>query len=69
MRFSTSVFKFKMLEYDNLNLYPRIFINLLSGCGIVPSVRVKRKTGVNPYVFKNTDSAHDFLGKVSPPIT
>jgi len=36
---------------------------------IVPSIRVKRKTGINPYVFKNTDSAHDFLGKVSPPIT
>lgn len=36
---------------------------------IVPSLRVKRKTGINPYVFKNTDSAHDFLGKVSAPIT
>jgi len=36
---------------------------------VLPSVRVKRKTGINPYVFKNTDSAHDFLGKVSPPIT
>ena len=36
---------------------------------VVPSVRVKRKTGINPYVFKNTDSAHDFLGKVSAPIT
>ena len=32
---------------------------------ITPSIRVKRKTGINPYVFKNTDSAHDFLGKVS----
>ena len=36
---------------------------------VVPSIRVKRKTGINPYVFKNTDSAHDFLGKVSAPIT
>lgn len=36
---------------------------------IIPSVRVKHKTGINPYVFKNTDSAHDFLGKVSAPIT
>lgn len=36
---------------------------------VVPSVRVKHKTGINPYVFKNTDSAHDFLGKVSAPIT
>ena len=36
---------------------------------ITPSIRVKRKTGVNPYVFKNSDSAHDFLGKVSAPIT
>lgn len=36
---------------------------------LVPSIRVKRKTGINPYVFKNTDSAHDFLGKVSAPIT
>lgn len=36
---------------------------------VIPSVQVKRKTGINPYVFKNTDSAHDFLGKVSAPIT
>ena len=36
---------------------------------VIPSVRVKRKTGINPYVFKNTDSAHDFLGKVSATIT
>lgn len=36
---------------------------------IIPSIRVKRKTGINPYVFKNSDSAHDFLGKVSPPVT
>ena len=36
---------------------------------VIPSVRVKRKTGINPYVFKNTESAHDFLGKVSAPIT
>lgn len=36
---------------------------------VIPSVRVKRKTGINPYVFNNTDSAHDFLGKVSAPIT
>lgn len=36
---------------------------------VIPSIRVKRKTGINPYVFKNTDSAHDFLGKVSAPIT
>jgi len=35
---------------------------------IIPSVWVKHKTGINPYVFKNTDSAHDFLGKVSKPI-
>lgn len=36
---------------------------------IIPSIRVKRRTGINPYVFKNTESAHDFLGKVSAPIT
>lgn len=36
---------------------------------IIPSIRVKRKTSINPYVFRNTDSAHDFLGKVSAPIT
>ena len=36
---------------------------------VMPSIRVKRETGINPYVFKNTDSAHDFLGKVSAPIT
>ncbi len=31
---------------------------------ILPSVRVKRKTGINPYVFKNTDSAQDYIGKI-----
>lgn len=36
---------------------------------IIPSLRVKRNTGKNVYVFKNTDSAHDFLGKVSMPVT
>lgn len=36
---------------------------------VVPAVRVKRKTGINAYVFNNSDSAHDFLGKVSTPIT
>lgn len=36
---------------------------------IVPSLRVKHSTGINPYVFKNTSSAHDYLGKVSAPIT
>lgn len=36
---------------------------------IIPSIRVKRRTGINPYVFKNTESAHDFLGKVSMPVT
>lgn len=36
---------------------------------IIPSIRVKRRTGINPYLFKNTESAHDFLGKVSLPIT
>lgn len=36
---------------------------------IIPTIRVKRRTGINPYVFKNTESAHDFLGKISAPIT
>lgn len=36
---------------------------------VIPSVRVKRKTGINPYVLKKSDSAHDYLGRVSPPIT
>jgi len=36
---------------------------------IIPSYRVKRNTGKKAYVFKNTDTAHDFLGKVSTPIT
>lgn len=36
---------------------------------IIPSLRVKHSTGINPYVFKNTSSAHDYLGKVSGPIT
>jgi len=28
-----------------------------------------RKSGINPYVFKNTYTAHNFLGQVSVPIT
>ena len=36
---------------------------------LIPSIRVKRRTGINPYVFKNTETAHDFLGKVSAPIS
>ena len=36
---------------------------------ITPSIRVKRKTGINPYVFKNTDSAHGFLQSFDPIIT
>ncbi len=36
---------------------------------VIPTVRVKRRTGINPYVFKNTDSAHDYLGKISAPIS
>ena len=39
------------------NIYPIVFGCVLS-C-LFPSSR-KRKTGINPYVFKNTDSAHDF---------
>lgn len=35
---------------------------------LIPVKRVIRNIGVNPYVFKKTDSAHDFLGKVSTPI-
>ena len=31
---------------------------------VIPSLRVKRKTGINPYVFKNTDSPQDYIAKV-----
>lgn len=31
---------------------------------LVPSIRVKHKTGINPFVFRNTDSAQDYIGKV-----
>jgi len=51
-------------------IYPVAFIILYFVIVfIVPSVRVKRKTGINPYVFKKSASAHDYLGKVSAPIT
>ncbi len=33
------------------------------------SYRVKKKTGINPYVFRNSDSPHDYLGKVTKVIT
>lgn len=36
---------------------------------VIPSLRVRLKTGINPYVFKRTDNASDFLGKISTPIT
>jgi len=31
---------------------------------VIPSARVKRKTGINPYVFKNTDSPQDYIARV-----
>ncbi len=31
---------------------------------IFPTVRVKRKTGINAYVFSNTDSLQDYIRKV-----
>lgn len=31
---------------------------------IIPTVRVKRKTGINAYVFNNTDSLQDYIRKV-----
>ncbi len=31
---------------------------------IFPTVRVKRKTGINAYVFNNTDSLQDYIRKV-----
>ncbi|MFN8254173.1 MAG: isoprenylcysteine carboxylmethyltransferase family protein [Bacteroidales bacterium] len=33
------------------------------------SYRVKRKTGINPYLFKNSDTPHDFLGVISKFVT
>lgn len=54
--------------FENIYLLSFLVVYILI-VFILPSVRVKRKTGINPYVFKNTDSAHDFLGKVSAPIT
>ncbi len=31
---------------------------------ILPTIRVKRKTGINAYVFNNTDSLQDYIRKV-----
>ncbi|MFN0037053.1 MAG: methyltransferase family protein [Saprospiraceae bacterium] len=31
---------------------------------VLPSYRIYRKTGINPLTFSNTDSAHDFIGRL-----
>ncbi len=42
-----------------------IYILLIVGLTFVlPSYRIYRKTGINPLTFGNTDSAHDFIGRL-----
>lgn len=36
---------------------------------VLPSVRVYRKTGINPVTFKKTDSVHDYIGFVMKLLT
>ena len=31
---------------------------------VLPSYRIYRKTGINPLTFGNTDSAHDYIGRL-----
>jgi len=41
-----------------------IYITLFFGLALfLPSYRVWKSTGVNPYKFRSTDSAHDYVGK------
>lgn len=42
-----------------------IYILLIVGLTFVlPSYRIYKKTGINPLTFGNTDSAHDFIGRM-----
>jgi protein-S-isoprenylcysteine O-methyltransferase Ste14 len=40
------------------------FIAYMGLAFVLPSYRVWKQTGINPFVFKNTDTAHDYAGKM-----
>ncbi len=63
-------------EKQNIHIKNRLVMSFLSNyttniycCLPITGVRYSKliqykKTGINPYVFKNTDSSHDYCGKV-----
>ncbi len=56
-----------MLKSDYMleNIYIVVFLFLyFIVVFIFPTVRVKRKTGINAYVFNHTDSLLDYIKKV-----
>ncbi len=56
------VLKNKMTLYKVL--LPIIWIVFFASVFVIPTVITWKRTGVNPFVFGTTDSAHDYLGKV-----
>ena len=43
---------------------PLFFLVYLLIAFVWPTVRTWRQTGINPVTFGNTDSAHDYVGKI-----
>ena len=43
---------------------PLFFLVYLLIAFVWPTVRTRRQTGINPVTFGNTDSAHDYVGKI-----
>jgi protein-S-isoprenylcysteine O-methyltransferase Ste14 len=50
---------FEQIIQVTLFPYALVYLGLVFG---LPSYRVYKKTGKNPYVFGNSDSAHDYAG-------
>lgn len=53
-----------------LKIYLPVFlVAYLVTSFVLPSVRVYKKTGINPVTFGNTDSAHDYIGFIMKGLT
>ncbi|RZL12879.1 MAG: isoprenylcysteine carboxylmethyltransferase family protein [Pedobacter sp.] len=57
-----------MLQYLNFYL-PLFLLVYLTISFILPSVRVYKKTGINPVTFGKTDNAHDYIGTIMKVLT
>lgn len=57
-----------MLQYLNYYL-PLFLLAYLVITFILPSVRVYKKTGINPVTFGKSDNAHDYIGTIMKVLT